>query len=631
MDFFDRQDKARKKTWVLALYFILAIIFILVAVNLAFYYFFKFTEFYPYTPKTWFTDQVWMYVSGSTLLVILLGSLFRFLALASGGKAVAEMVGARPLNLNTNRSDEKKYINVVEEMSIASGSPMPVLYVMDAELGINAFVAGYKPTEAVMVVTKGALEVLDRDELQGVIAHEFSHILNGDMRINIRLMAILAGILAIGQIGQFLLRGSALHGHRRSGYSSGKKGNGSALVVLAIALLIIGYIGLFFGRLIKAAISRQREFLADASSVQFTRNPKGIAGALYKIKENVNGTLLTNGHAEDMSHMCFGEVMHVSMQSLLATHPPIDERIEAVDAGFLKIQKAKNIIKQREKQKIEKNNLSESAGIHTSAFNVVNSVGNPTAEHMLYAVALHQSLKPSLMDNVHNSSGAKAVIYALLLSDMDIKTGMDCLQQQGEHDQVDKLKGILLDIEKLNKRHRLPLIDLALPALKQLNEQQIKSFLLTTKALINADKKYTLFEFVLYTILKKHLHRKSARADKVRVHSFKHVTKELQLLLSLMAHAGQQSQQKKNLVFDRNMQSFGAKSIAMIPPEQCKPNAISRVLDKLSLMSPLLKKSVIDACADAVLDDGIVMPAEAELLRAISETLDCPMPPLLDS
>jgi len=625
MDFFERQDKARKKTWLLALYFIAAIVFIVVAVNLAFYFFFKFTEAYPYTPETWFTEDVWMYVTGATLLVILSGTFFRFAKLASGGKAVAEMVGARLLDLSTHDNNEKKFINVVEEMSIASGTPMPVLYVMDDEHGINAFVAGYKPTEAVMVVTQGTLETLNRDELQGVVGHEFSHILNGDMRINIRLMAILAGILIIGQIGQFFLRGSS----RRSVGRSKKGDNQGALIALAIGLMIIGYIGLFFGRLIKAAISRQREFLADASSVQFTRNPKGIAGALYKIQQSVNGTLLTGSHAEDMSHMCFGEALHVSMQSLLATHPPLEERIKAVDAGFLKIQRAKDIIKDRQQSKAAADDFSDASSIQTNTQQVTQSVGNPTPEHMVYAAAMLQSFTPSLMDEVHNASGAKAVIYALLLSDMDMQTGLQCLRDQHEGDLVEKLEAINKDIEKLNKRHRLPLIDLALPALKQLSEQEIESFLVTTNALIKSDRKVSLFEFVLLTIFKKHLNKKSGKADKVKIYSFKSVTEELKLLLSLMGHASRQSQEKKQAAYEKGLLSFGVQADSILPVEQCKPKNITRVLNKLSQLSPLLKKSVIDACSDTVLDDGIIMPVEAELLRAISETLDCPMPPLL--
>jgi len=633
MDFFDRQDKARKKTWLLALYFIAAIFFIMVAVNGAFYFFFKFVEAYPYTPKTWFTEHVWMYVTGGTLLVILTGSFTRLAKLSSGGKAVAQMAGARLLDLGSHKANEKKLINVVEEMSIASGTPMPVLYIMDDEDGINAFVAGYKPTEAVMVVTRGTLEILNRDELQAVVGHEFSHILNGDMRINIRLMAILAGILIIGQVGQFLLRGSG-----RQRYQHSSKGRGtSALMVLAFGLMLIGYVGLFFGRLIKAAISRQREFLADASSVQFTRNPKGIAGALYKIQQTTGRSLLTNLRAEDVSHMCFAEALKVNMQSLLATHPPLEQRIKAVDASFLKIQRAIDIqTRQRtNRDSIQQSPPSEtqkksaSGAIHTNAQQLGDSIGNPAPEHMIYAAAMLQSFTPALMENVHNTAGAKSVIYALLLSNMKTSTGLACLAEHGEAAQVKRLNVIKTEIKNLNKRHRLPLIDLALPVLKQLPTQETAVFLSTTEALIKCDKKVTLFEFVLLTILKKHLDKNAGKADKVNIFSFKSAHEELTLLMSLMGHAGKQTPKKKQIAFSKAMLSFGVKSAALLCVEQCKFNAVNRVLIKLNRMSPLLKKSVLVACADMLLDDGVVMPAEAELLRAVSEMLDCPMPPLL--
>lgn len=237
-------------------------------------------------------------ISLFTLLVMVCGCLFKTWKLRRGGKGLAAMLGARPIDPDTRHSDEKKLINVVEEMSIASGIPAPQLYVLDKEEAINAFVAGFRPSETVLVVTHGTLKKLDRDELQGVIAHEFSHIFNADMRLNLRLIAVLAGILALGKIGEFMLRGSS----RRS--SSNRKGN--SLVLVGLALVVVGYLGLFFGRLIKAAISRQRELLADASAVQFTRNPAGLAGALIKIR-NGNGSHLDSVHAEDMSHMCFGE------------------------------------------------------------------------------------------------------------------------------------------------------------------------------------------------------------------------------------------------------------------------------------------------------------------------------------
>ncbi|MCW9013046.1 MAG: M48 family metallopeptidase [Gammaproteobacteria bacterium] len=630
MDFFERQDRARRNTWLLALYFLLAVALIVVAVNAAFYLFFKFTEAYPYTPRTWFSHTVWLYVTAGTLLVILLGSVSRFVSLAGGGKAVAEMAGARLVDLNTANMNEKKYINVVAEMAIASGVPMPVLYVLDDESGINAFVAGYRPTEAVMVVTQGALEALDRDELQGVVGHEFSHILNGDMRINIRLMAILAGILIIGQIGQFLLRGS---GRRHYISRSGKNNGQGALIVLAIALLIIGYVGLFFGRLIKAAISRQREFLADASSVQFTRNARGIAGALYKIKQNATGSLLQNKRAEDMSHMCFGETLHVNFQRLLATHPPLETRINEIDPGFLKIQNSQQIVEKQNQLKADEKAKGFSAAnemVHTSVQAVTDSVGNPGPEHMLYAAAMLQSLPSPVMSLVHEAQGAKAIVYALILTAMDRTAGLKFLHDAGEGEAAQLVEEKLSQLLSLDKRLRLSLIDLLLPSLKRLGEAETAAFLETGEALIKLDKKYTLFEFVLFTILNQHLNPQAERADKIRFYSFKPVLVDIQLILSVLCHSSQQSAEKKQQMFQRGLSTFTQKEMPLLSVKQFSIKTIRHSLNRLCQLSPMLKKSVINACADVVIDDGIMLPEEAELLRAVAESLDCPIPPFVN-
>lgn len=273
----------------------------------------------------WLISRHGLVTALAVVVLISAGSLIRWLDLAGGGERVANMVNARLIDPSTSDNDERQLRNIVEEMAIASGVPVPQLYVMDHETSINAFVAGYSPTEAVVVVTNGAITHLDRDELQGVIGHEFSHILNGDMRLNVRLIALLAGILMVGQIGLFLLRGSS----RRS-FGSSRRGKGQGLAVaLGLALTVIGYIGVFFGRLIQAAVSRQREMLADASSVQFTRNPEGIGGALYKIGLK-SSYLDTTSHASDVNQMCFGESARMKFSHLLASHPPVAERIDAI-------------------------------------------------------------------------------------------------------------------------------------------------------------------------------------------------------------------------------------------------------------------------------------------------------------
>lgn len=336
MSFFGNQDRARRRTGLLVLLFLLAVITIVFAViSLVYLAIVSQTDRQPYLH--WLQSPQGLLTGAGILVVIASGSLFRYLALRGGGEEVAKMVKARPIAPDSNDPDERRLRHVTEEMAIASGITMPELYVMDREEGINAFVAGYQPNEAVMVVTRGTLTQLNRDELQGVVGHEFSHILNGDMRINVRLIALLAGILLIGQFGQTILRGTLYSGAMRGGRRGGGDNRGRLVALgLGLGLMVVGYIGLFFGRLIKSAISRQREFLADAASVQFTRQPEGIAGALYKIQRNQAGSQLTDtGHAEDMAHMCFGESIPLSFSKFMASHPPIEERINAIDPSML--------------------------------------------------------------------------------------------------------------------------------------------------------------------------------------------------------------------------------------------------------------------------------------------------------
>jgi len=305
MDFFEHQHKAKQKTKLLVFYFVLAVVLIIAVINTVVFILGNNSGQFQISIKEWLLSPWFAGITLGTLLVIFLGSLIRGIQISGGGQSVAKMVNARAINMNSKDKLERRLINVVEEMSIASGMPVPSLFIMDEEMGMNAFVAGLVPSDTVLVVTEGLLEKLNRQELQGVVAHEFSHIFNADMRMNVRLIAILGGILALGQLGYFMLRSMRYRSYRRSSSNSGNNQMGLVIIGVAIALLVVGYIGLFFGRLIKAAISRQREFLADASAVQYSRDSMGIANALYQIKTNGKGSLLDSSHAEDMSHMCF--------------------------------------------------------------------------------------------------------------------------------------------------------------------------------------------------------------------------------------------------------------------------------------------------------------------------------------
>ena len=651
MNFFERQHQARRNTRWLVVLFLLAVILIVLAINAVAYLGVlaggiagrglpvPAGEHWLDGMRAWWHQPYGIWVSLGTLAAIAAGSLWTTAKLSGGGRAVADMVGARRVRRSTDNADERKLLNVVEEMSIASGTPMPFVYVMDEEAAINAFVAGLRPTEAVLVVTRGALETLDRDELQGVIGHEYSHLLNGDMRLNIRLWGILAGILFIGQGGRFLLR---VMSRGSSGRSRGGGQAGLFLLVVGLGLFIIGYIGLFFGRIIKAAVSRQRELLADASSVQFTRNPPGLAGALWKIEQNVHGSLLESHYSEDMSHMCFGPSLSFAFDNLFATHPPLDVRIKAVDPGFM----ARRIIKQsRERPVAAAGNAAPSAtalpaaglaiaaAMAGSASQVAATVGNPGAAHLQYAHALHDAIPDALLESARTPAGAKQLIYALLLAATDtdrIGEAQTRLQSAEDEQMVSAVGRLLETVRTMDRRGRLPLVNLALPELKTMAEKSRQHFIDTAEALIRADQRFTLFEFALLTILKDHLSANPETEPVAKYFRTEDVGEELRLLLTMFARAGSADTQSAEQLFRRIIRAYALGDMEPAPVSALRADNLTAALAKLALLSPLLKQPLIGACADCVLSDGKVKPLEAELMQAVAETLDCPMPPLLE-
>ena len=330
MNFFESQDRVRKNTFQLVLLFSLAVITLIIMTNLLVMVVFGYINSQQaqeggdlLQQMDW---QTFATIGVGVGVVILVGSLYKIMTLSAGGKAVAESLGGQLIPQDTNDLKQRKLLNVVQEMAIASGTPAPPVYLLTGEEGINAFAAGFTPRDAVIGVTQGTIDHLSRDQLQGVIAHEFSHIFNGDMRLNIRLMGILNGILIIGIIGYYILYSASFSGRGRS---SGKGAGG--IIALAIGLMVLGFAGTFFGGLIKAAVSRQREYLADASAVQFTRNPDGIAGALKRIGGLEFGSKIKNPGAPEVSHAFFAQGISGFMSSLSATHPPFAKRIKRID------------------------------------------------------------------------------------------------------------------------------------------------------------------------------------------------------------------------------------------------------------------------------------------------------------
>ncbi|MGC3958403.1 MAG: M48 family metallopeptidase [Verrucomicrobiota bacterium] len=644
MDFFERQDQARKHTKVLILYFALAVALIVASVYFASLFVFQGAANYKHRRGTapqfalW-NPRIFLFAAGGTLAVVACGSLFRTMQLSSGGSAVAESMGGRLIDVSTNDPQERKLLNVVEEMAIASGVPMPKVYVMDEEEGINAFAAGHNINDAAIGVTRGCITTLKRDELQGVIGHEFSHILNGDMRLNLRLMGIIFGILCLAVIGRIFLR---VRGSNR---------DKNPLPLLGIVLLLLGWVGLFFGRLIQAAVSRQREFLADAAAVQFTRNPDGLSGALKKIGAAHHGSRIENEHAAEASHMFFGNASKSSLFNAFATHPPLEQRIKAIDpqwdGNFPTPAVAEDEDAFPTTKPVRRSalppiipGLPGAAGLAGAAAvihadRVMPNLGNPTPQHLRYAVALRESLPESIRVAAHHPQNACALLYALLLSD-DAAQRNAQLQELAHrtgpsiYEQIVALKP---EIAAIAQQTRLPLVNLAIPALRQLAAEEYQQFTSTLTWLIESDDQIVLFEFVLQKIIHRQieLHFTGARPPVVQYYSINPLAPDCAVILSALAYTGQTEASEIAQAFQAGAPYLRATGVSLTlqPRENCGLNEINDSLDRLGLAAPQIKKNLLEACVQVVGADGVIQENEAELLRGIAETLDCPMPPFV--
>jgi Zn-dependent protease with chaperone function len=644
MDFFAQQDHARRKTKQLIVYFTLAVISMIVmlyGVAVFVTYFVSFKQQHQHyvapPPVVLWNPELFAGVALGTLTIIFLASAYKTMALSGGGGALAESLGGRLVASNTSNPDERKLLNIVEEMSIASGVPMPQVYVLENEEGINAFAAGHSTSDAAVAVTRNCMTKLSRDELQGVIGHEFSHILNGDMKLNLRLIGILFGIFCIATIGRILLQA-------RSG-SNDK----NPLPVVGILLLIIGSLGLLFGRLIQAAVSRQREFLADASSVQFTRNPGGLSGALQKI--GGAGSRLGSPHASDASHLFFANGLADSFFGVFATHPPLEKRIRAIDPGWdgrfktLPDERIEELLQRPAKKSSQPIFNQQLAGILVAAGgdappiiqsnSVLPNLGNPTPLHLKYAEQLRDSLSENLKATAREPLDAMALIYALLLSPDESLRATQLTGLTGRVTPAVSEKTIALfpEVSKATTHARLPLVNLTLPALRQLDAGQFSQFSQTIRWLIGSDGKLELFEFVLQKIVLRHLAPKFGRSRPatVQFYTLKPLVPDCAVVLSALANVGSGDALEIQKAFAAGAPYLRApenSGLLLLPGRQCGMDQIDAALDRLAQAVPIIKKNLLQACVQVVGADGVIVENEAELLRAIADTLDCPMPPL---
>ena len=678
MDFFAHQEEAQRITRRLVVLFALAVVAIVVAVYLAvavllFGAGVSNARVAGEAGVGVWQPELFLVVAIGTLLVIAGGSGFKTLQLRDGGSAVARLLGGRRVDPNTSDPAERRLRNVVEEMALASGLPVPDVYVLDRETGINAFAAGHDPSDAVIAVTDGTLHLLSRDELQGVVAHEFSHILHGDMRLDLRLMGLVFGILAISSIGYILMRTGFWGGGRRRNKGAG------GIAMVGLALYAIGWIGVFFGRLIKAAVSRQREFLADASAVQYTRNPTGIAGALRKIGGYSAGSRVRDGHAEEASHLFFADGLRARWFGMTATHPPIKERIRRIDpsfdGSFPEVRWPEDDAEAPAAAGGRASGLRPgppvTAALAGSAATVPGSAavgsdsaaalggggGGPVPGPADFAAAAgtvdpsHLAWASALLDGLPEALGAAArepdtacwLVYALLLDpDDEVRTVQRrALERSTAPAAVAATARLWAEVERAGRSVRLPLADLALPALRQLSPDQYRRFRKTVTALAEADHRIDLFEYALKRMILRNLEPRfasrsgaeeseAAPGAGVQLYSLRRLSAEVSCLLSTLAWSGTGDPERATAAVDVGAAELdGLVEVETLGAEACRLSALDGALDRLAQAAPRLRERLLRAAVAVVGADRRVVDAEAELLRAIADALDCPVPPFL--
>ncbi|MDH5601561.1 MAG: M48 family metallopeptidase [Gammaproteobacteria bacterium] len=634
MNFFQAQDKARRNTSWLIFLFILAIISLVILTNLLLIGTFAYmgtneNDSFMYVFTHSFDQDVIITISVGVSLLIIIGSFYKIYSLSKGGAVIAEMLGGQLVPQSTKDPKQRKLLNIIEEMAIAAGMPIPKAYIL-SESAINAFAAGQSNSNAVIGVTRGALEQLSRDELQGVIAHEFSHILNGDMKLNLRLIGILHGILLIGIIGEHIINSFRYR-------SGGKKDNGGAIIVIGIGLLVIGYAGTFFGKWIKASVSRQREYLADASAVQFTRNKDTIAGALKKIGGLSQHAILTTPAASEYSHAYFAKGVSFFLDSMFSTHPPLEKRIKSIDPAWDgKFITPKPVIEVSQETADEKTSsyskMAVAAAILTSAEQAISQVGTLNEANIEQAQQLIVSLPVNVRKASQDAYSARAIIYAILIREQkDKESAWLLLNKYADTTMPAETQKYFKDIISLNENLILPLLELCVNALRELSGKQYKQFKYTIEMIVSADKSIDLSEWLIQRLVLQQLDehfalRKPAKAKHAYLGAVKKDAEILMSLLSYVEHKDDDVLAKQ--AFELGKKAIGANALTIIPKEQLSLTALNTSLDRLMELKPLLKPRLLKACVKIILADGEATQKGIELFRTISTNLDCPAPPL---
>lgn len=661
MNFFQAQDNARRNTWKLLLLFTSAVVATIAIVYAGLHFVFLGGLRGGFVAEGWYQiNQVLLLdVTIGVLALISVGSIYKALVLSGDGSRVAESLGGRPLSASTRDAGERRLLNIVDEMAIAAGTAPPLVYVLP-DANINAFAAGTTPCNAVIGVTRGAMQHLSREQMQGVIAHEFSHIMNGDMRLNLRLTAIIHGIMLLGYLGYFILRGSFYS-------SAGSRRDQGGLIFVGIALVVAGTVGTFFGSWIRAAVSRQREYLADAAAVQYTRNPQGIAGALerigqlggliksgyetehtraYKRQQLIGlGSQLEAGdisskHAIEYSHMFFSKGVRVNFSNPFATHPPLQSRIKriipqwseqallntAATAGTPLQEPTKRSMEPpaaAEKPAAAYNRLlAGGAAVGFAAAAGVRQIGTINAKSVESASRVVKQMPAVLVTATEEPYAARALIYAILLDkkhQLIRDTQLAYLEANADDGVYALVRKLMPDINFLKPAAVLPLVQRSLPALRQLSVRQYRLFLTNMAELVAADQTIELFEWCVQAVICHALHDNFAKYPRASLGGDKQAA--MAYALSILARVSQPDAAAATVTAG---ESAGLR--LAYSPREFNPKELFQAMQQLANLPPKRKEQFVNAAMACAAHNGHIDANEAALLRAYFMILDCPLP-----
>ena len=616
MDFFSRQAAARGQTRWLVVGFVLCLLAVALALDLVLFTFLASSRAHAVDidPLGFAAGNPGAAIFSTLLVMGVLGlaSLYKSMELRGGGGVVARSLGGVLVDPDTRDLQRKRLLNVVSEMAIASGVPMPEVYVLEQEAAINAFAAGHTPANAAVTVTQGALDRLNRDQLQGVIGHEFSHILNGDMRLNVQLMGWVFGLFVVGLIGRLILDFSPRD----------RRNNNNAIVVLGLAVMVLGYVGMFFGRLLQAAVSRQRERLADASGVQFTRNPQGLKEALIKIAAVPEGSALATPQAEQAAHMFFAE----GLNRLFATHPPLLERIRELDPQFDESEIAR-VAAQMQSEGTMSGDVGGRVQATSAAFaGVAALAGSMTSNDV-------QKALPDIVREFQSPGRAQAFVVALLLSKEPAvrQRQFALLGQKLSAGNFAFIQQIAPAVDAIDPMQRLPALQQVFPALRRVPVAQRKALAALAAELIHADSRIDAFEFSLAKLLETLLRDELDARVPHGTLNLEAAEQEIHVLFAALAQLGAQNEHDARIAYEAGMTVV----LPMRPPEYTPlsdwARQLSAALPRLEQLEPFAKKRLIDGLVKTITTDDVMTEAESELLRTVCALLHCPLPMLLNS